>query len=162
MAKDLLSNLKPAPGSKKKRKRIGRGQGSGHGGTATRGHKGAGSRSGTRYRAWFEGGQMPLVRRLPKRGFHSPFKVAYQVVNVDTLEKLSADGKVAGGLVTPEVLAKLGVLKSASGPVKVLGSGELKARLDVAAHAFSKSAVRKIEGAGGKAQTISSTPKTNG
>lgn len=162
MAKDLLSNLKPAPGSKKTRKRIGRGQGSGHGGTATRGHKGAGSRSGTRYRAWFEGGQMPLVRRIPKRGFHSPFKVAYQVVNVETLEKLSVDGKVAGGLITPELLAKLGVLKNGGGPLKVLGSGDLKARLDVAAHAFSKSAVRKIETAGGKAQTISSTPKTNG
>src|SRR5271157_3648793 len=107
MARDILSTMKPAPGSKKTRKRIGRGQGSGHGGTATRGHKGAGSRSGTRYRAWFEGGQMPLVRRIPKRGFHSPFKVTYQVVNVETLEKLSVDGKVVGGLITPEVLAKL-------------------------------------------------------
>ena len=162
MAKDLLSNLKPAAGSRKTRKRIGRGQGSGHGGTSTRGHKGAGSRSGTRYRAWFEGGQMPLVRRIPKRGFHSPFKVEFQVVNVQTLQNLAADGKVGNGVVTPEILLKLGVVKKASDPVKVLGTGTLSVTLDVSAHAFSKSAVQKIENAGGKAQTISSTPKTNG
>ena len=162
MAKDILSNMKPAPGSRKKRKRIGRGQGSGHGGTSTRGHKGAGSRSGTRDRAWFEGGQMPLVRRIPKRGFHSPFRVEYQVVNIQTLQKLATDGKVAGGLVTPELLVKLGVVKGSAVPVKVLGTGELTAKLEIAAHAFSKSAIRKIETAGGKAQTISSTPKTNG
>ena len=159
MAQNILGNLTPAPGSRKKRKRIGRGQGSGHGGTATRGHKGAGSRSGSGYRAWFEGGQMPLVRRLPKRGFHSPFRTEYQVVNVLTLEKLAADGRVQGGQVTPELLAKLGVVKSATQPVKVLGNGELKAKLDVAAHAFSKSAVQKIQSAGGKTQTISSAKK---
>ena len=162
MAKDILSTMKPAPGSTKKRKRIGRGQGSGHGGTSTRGHKGAGSRSGTRHRAWFEGGQMPLVRRIPKRGFHSPFRVEYQVVNVRTLQKLASDGKVAGGVVTPELLAKLGVLKGAGALLKVLGTGDITVKLDVAAHAFSKSALQKIETAGGKAQTISSTPKTNG
>ncbi len=162
MAKDILSTMKPAPGSTKKRKRIGRGQGSGHGGTSTRGHKGAGSRSGTRHRAWFEGGQMPLVRRLPKRGFHSPFRVEYQVVNVRTLQKLASDGKVTGGVVTPELLAKLGVLKGAGARLKVLGTGDITTKLDVAAHAFSKSALQKIETAGGKAQTISSTPKTNG
>jgi large subunit ribosomal protein L15 len=162
MAHDLLSNLGPAPGSRKNRKRIGRGQGSGRGGTSTRGHKGAGSRSGTRYRAWFEGGQMPLVRRLPKRGFHSPFRVAYQVVNVQTLQKLATEGKLGGTTVTPELLARIGVVKKADSPVKVLGTGELTTRLDVAAHAFSKSAVQKIETAGGKAQTISSTPRTNG
>ncbi len=159
MAQNILGNLSPAPGSRKNRKRIGRGQGSGHGGTATRGHKGAGSRSGSGYRAWFEGGQMPLVRRLPKRGFHSPFRLAYQVVNVVTLEKLAADGRVQNGAVTPELLAKLGVVKSATQPVKVLGNGDLKAKLDVAAHAFSKSAVQKIQSAGGKIQTISSTKK---
>ncbi len=159
MAKDILSNLKPAPGSRRKAKRIGRGQGSGHGGTATRGHKGAGSRSGSKHRAWFEGGQMPLVRRLPKRGFHSPFKREFQVVNVDTLEQLAADGKVQGGVITPEVLTRLGVVKKASVPVKVLGNGDLKTRLTVTAHAFSKSAAQKIETAGGKVQTISSTPK---
>jgi len=162
MARDILSNLKPAAGSRKNRKRIGRGQGSGHGGTSTRGHKGAGSRSGTRYRAWFEGGQMPLVRRIPKRGFHSPFRITFQVVNVDALQKLAADGKVANGVITPEVLVKLGVVKKGSLPVKVLGTGELKVKLEVAAHAFSKSAVQKIETAGGTVQTISSTPKTNG
>jgi large subunit ribosomal protein L15 len=162
MAKDILSNLKPAAGSRKNRKRIGRGQGSGRGGTSTRGHKGAGARSGTRYRAWFEGGQMPLVRRLPKRGFHSPFKVVFQIVNVRTLEKLAIDGKVGSALITPEVLVKLGVVKKATVPVKVLGTGELKAKLEVSAHAFSKSAVQKIEAAGGTVQTISSTPKTNG
>jgi large subunit ribosomal protein L15 len=154
MAHDILSNLTPAPGSRKKRKRIGRGQGSGHGGTATRGHKGAGSRSGSKHRAWFEGGQMPLARRLPKRGFHSPFKVDYQVVNVDVLEKLATDGSI-----TPEILAKLGVVKKADAPVKVLGNGELKAKLEVSAHAFSKSAVQKIETVGGKVQSISSTSK---
>ncbi|HET6271927.1 MAG TPA: 50S ribosomal protein L15 [Bacteroidota bacterium] len=159
MAKDILSRLAPAPGSRKKRKRIGRGQGSGHGGTSTRGHKGAGSRSGTRYRPWFEGGQMPLARRVPKRGFHSPFRVEYQIVNVEVLGKLAADGKVQNGIVTPDVLVKLGVIKKAEMPVKVLGNGELKTTLNVSAHAFSKSAVTKIETAGGKTQTISSTLK---
>jgi large subunit ribosomal protein L15 len=161
MAKDILSNLKPPAGSRKKRKRIGRGQGSGHGGTSTRGHKGAGSRSGTTYRPWFEGGQMPLARRLPKRGFHSPFREEFQVVNVESLQKLAGEGKLAGQ-VTPETMAKLGLVKKASAPVKVLGTGALTTKLDIAAHAFSKTAVQKIEAAGGKAQTISSTPKTNG
>jgi large subunit ribosomal protein L15 len=105
---------------------------------------------------------MPLVRRIPKRGFHSPFRITFQVVNVDALQKLAADGKVANGVITPEVLVKLGVVKKGSLPVKVLGTGELKVKLEVAAHAFSKSAVQKIETAGGTVQTISSTPKTNG
>ena len=162
MAKDILSNLGPAAGSRKKPKRIGRGQGSGHGKTATRGHKGAGSRSGTGYPAWCEGGQMPLVRRLPKRGFFSPFKKEFQIVNLDSLQKLSAEGKFQNGVVTPDVLLKLGLVKNTRTPVKVLGNGELKAKLDVAAHAFSKSAQTKIETAGGKAQTIQSTAPTNG
>jgi large subunit ribosomal protein L15 len=98
---------------------------------------------------------MPLVRRLPKRGFHSPFKVEYQVVNIVTLGKLAADGKLQNGVVTPEVLARLGVIGKASAPVKVLGNGELTAGLDVAAHAFSASAAEKIRAAGGKTQTIS-------
>jgi large subunit ribosomal protein L15 len=105
---------------------------------------------------------MPLVRRIPKRGFHSPFRVEYQIVNVKTLQKLATDGKVTAGVVTPEILVKLGVVKGSAHPVKVLGTGEITTRLDIAAHAFSKSAIQKIEGAGGKAQTISSTPKTNG
>lgn len=159
MAHDILSNLKPAAGSRKKRKRIGRGQGSGHGGTSTRGHKGAGSRSGTRFVPGFEGGQMPLARRLPKRGFTSPFRVEYQIVNVETLAKLSTDGRIQGGVVNPDVLAKLGLVKKTKGPVKVLGNGDLSVKLDVSAHAFSKSAQEKIEKAGGKAQTISSATK---
>jgi large subunit ribosomal protein L15 len=105
---------------------------------------------------------MPLVRRLPKRGFHSPFKVVFQIVNVETLEKLAVDGKVGSAMITPETLVKLGVVKKATVPVKVLGTGELKAKLEVSAHAFSKSAVQKIEAAGGTVLTISSTPKTNG
>lgn len=102
---------------------------------------------------------MPLVRRVPKRGFNSPFRVEYQVVNVETLEKLSVDGKVPNGIVSPEVLAKLGVVKKTSAPVKILGNGELKAKLNISANAFSKSAVEKIEKAGGKTQTIKTTAK---
>ena len=162
MAQDILSHLTPAPGSRKPRKRIGRGQGSGHGGTATRGHKGAGSRAGARHRPWFEGGQMPLARRLPKRGFHSPFRTEYQVVNVEMLNKLVTDGRVQTGVVTPEVLLKLGVVSRAGAPIKILGNGDLTAKLDVTAHAFSKSATQKIESAGGKVQTISVTAKKNG
>lgn len=154
MAKDILSNLTPATGSTRRRKRVGRGQGSGHGKTATRGHKGAGSRSGTTDRPWFEGGQMPLARRVPKRGFHSPFRTTYQVVNLVVLEKLAAAGRIQDGLVTPESLVKLGVVKKSGGPVKVLGTGELKAKLAVSVHAFSASAAEKIAKAGGTATTI--------
>ncbi len=159
MAKDILSNLTPAPGSRKPPKRIGRGQGSGHGGTATRGHKGQGSRSGATHRAWFEGGQMPLARRLPKRGFHSPFKNTYQVVNVEGLERLAVAGKLQDGVVNPVLLLKHGLLNSRVLPVKVLGNGELKAKLEVSAHAFSKSAIQKIETVGGKVQMISASQK---
>jgi len=155
MARDVLSSLKPAPGSTRKPKRIGRGQGSGRGGTATRGHKGALSRAGTSYSPTFEGGQMPLARRVPKRGFHSPFRVVFEVVNVERLEKLSAAGKLPEGVVTPEVLSRLGVISRPKAPVKVLGTGALTARLAVTAHAFSKSAVEKIQTAGGKVQTVS-------
>ena len=162
MAKDILSSIGPAPGSRKKRKRIGRGQGSGHGGTATRGHKGALSRSGSSNPAWFEGGQMPLVRRLPKRGFHSPFKVEYQVVNLEALEKLAGEGRVQNGVVNPALLAKLGLVRKATDRIKVLGGGELKVKLEIHAHAFSKSAAEKIQAAGGKATTISTTAKSNG
>ena len=159
MAKDILSNLTPAPGSRKKPKRIGRGQGSGHGGTATRGHKGEGSRAGTKYRPWFEGGQMPLARRVPKRGFHSPFKKVFQLVNLDTLERIAAAGKFTDGQVTPEVLKKLGVIKKETGLVKVLGNGDIKAKLSVSAHAFSKTAKEKIAGVGGTTQLISAMAK---
>jgi large subunit ribosomal protein L15 len=159
MAKDILSSLKPAPGSTRKPKRIGRGQGSGRGGTSTRGHKGAGSRSGSGKPAWFEGGQMPLVRRVPKRGFSNPFRVEYQVVNVEVLNALAEQGRLQGGVVTPEVLAKLGLVRKAEALVKVLGNGDLTAKLDVSAHAFSKSAMAKIEKAGGKVQSIPASAK---
>ena len=159
MATSHLSALTPAKGSRKRIKRIARGQGSGHGGTATRGHKGEGARSGTHYRPWFEGGQMPLVRRTPKFGFHQPFRVEYQVVNVSTLQKLSDGGKFAGGTVTPEILFTAGAVAKKSAPVKILGDGELKAALQITAHAFSKSASQKIEAAGGKAITISQGTK---
>jgi large subunit ribosomal protein L15 len=159
MTKDILSNLKYAKGSRKRVKRIARGQGSGHGGTATRGHKGEGARSGTHYRPWFEGGQMPLVRRIPKFGFHSPFRVEYQVLNVDTLQKLAAAGKFDGGKVNPEVLYKIGAVSKKANPIKILGSGELKSKLDITVHSFSKSAAQKIEAAGGKVNIISSAQK---
>jgi large subunit ribosomal protein L15 len=159
MSGSALGNLHPAPGSRRKKKRIARGQGSGHGGTATRGHKGEGARSGTHYRPWFEGGQMPLVRRIPKFGFHSPFRIEYQTVNVSILEGLAAGGKLSGGKVTPEALYALRVISRKSAPVKILGDGELKAALEVSAHAFSASATKKIEGAGGKAITLSSEKK---
>jgi len=152
-----LHNLHYAEGARKRTKRIGRGQGSGHGGTSTRGHKGEGARAGAPYRPWFEGGQMPLIRRVPKFGFTSPFRVEYQVVNVATLEKLLAGGKLAKGTITPAILYAAGAVSKKSVPVKILGEGELKSKLEINAHAFSKSAIEKIEAAGGKAITISST-----
>ncbi len=159
MNRPLLSSLQYPKGSRRKRKRIGRGQGSGHGGTATRGHKGQNSRSGVSYRPWFEGGQMPLIRRVPKFGFHSPHRVEYAIVNVDVLEKLAAAGKFADGKVNPEVLYSVGAVSKKSEPIKILGNGALKARLEISVHAFSKSAVQKIEAAGGRAETISSAAK---
>jgi len=149
----ILNTLQYAKGSRRNTKRIGRGQGSGHGGTATRGHKGQGSRSGSGVKRGFEGGQMPLTRRLPKFGFTRPFRVEYRVVNVETLQKLVTDGKVKEA-VTPEILFSLGVVSKKTDPVKILGDGELKAKLDVTAHKFSKSAVEKITAAGGKTTTI--------
>jgi len=159
MAKSILSNLHFAEGSRKRVKRIARGQGSGHGGTSTRGHKGEGARSGTHYRPWFEGGQMPLVRRVPKFGFFNPMKKEFQVVNVESLDKLVADGKCADGKINPELLYNAGTISKKSISVKILGDGELKAKLEVTAHSFSKSAVQKIESAGGKAITISHSTK---
>jgi large subunit ribosomal protein L15 len=149
---NILSNLKPAPGSRKKEKRIGRGQGSGHGGTSTRGHKGQKSRSGDSIPAWFEGGQMPLIRRIPKRGFRNPFKVEYQVVNLGRLQELVDKGKIsADAKVTPELLYEVGAVSKRTLPVKILGDGELKVALEISAHAFSKSALQKIQAIGGKA-----------
>ncbi|HCA81969.1 MAG TPA: 50S ribosomal protein L15 [Bacteroidetes bacterium] len=157
MAKDILSNLTPAKGSRRKTKRIGRGQGSGHGKTATKGHKGAKSRSGHKFKLWFEGGQMPLSRRVPKFGFKSRNRVLIQSVNVESLERVVTEKKLGGSVVNPEVMYSLGLISKKNDPVKILGNGDLKAKLEVSAHAFSKSALAKIEAAGGKATVLGHT-----
>ena len=144
-----LNNLKPAKGSTHHDKRIGRGAGSGHGGTATRGHKGAQSRSGYSRKLGFEGGQMPLARRLPKRGFHNIFGTTYAPVNVSALEKFED-----GAEVTAEILCNAGIVKNALDGIKILGNGALTKKLTVKAAAFSASAKEKIEAAGGKAEVI--------
>ncbi|MDI3481402.1 MAG: large subunit ribosomal protein [Tepidanaerobacteraceae bacterium] len=144
-----LHELFPADGSTKRAKRVGRGIGSGHGKTSTRGHKGQNARSGGGVRPGFEGGQMPLYRRIPKRGFTNIFKKQYAVVNVNTLNKFEENTSV-----TPELLVQSGILKKIKDGVKILGKGELKVKLDVKAHAFSRSAKEKIESAGGKAEVI--------
>jgi len=141
-----LHELSPAPGSKKNRKRIGRGPGSGTGKTAGKGHKGQRSRSGFSQRFGFEGGQMPLVRRVPKRGFTNIFRVEYTVVNLSRLEGFEGD-------VTPETLAASGFARAGK-PVKILGDGEFSTKLNVSAHKFSKSAQAKIEAAGGTYEVI--------
>lgn len=141
-----LHELQPAAGSKRTRKRIGRGRGSGTGKTAGRGHKGQKSRSGYRRRAGFEGGQMPLIRRVPKRGFHNLFRREYSVVNLTQLADMS-------GEVTPESLAEAGLVRT-DARVKILGDGELGAALTVRAHKFSRSARQKIEAAGGSCEEI--------
>lgn len=142
-----LNSLKPAEGSTKNKKRIGRGQGSGKGGTSTRGHKGAKSRSGYKRKLGFEGGQMPLQRRVPKFGFTSPNRVETKPVNLDTLEALVDQFKLSE--ITPDVLIEHG-LAGKNDVIKVLGRGELKSKVEVTAHHFSKSAVEAIEKAGGK------------
>ena len=147
-----LSNLRPPRGARHAKKRIGRGQGSGHGKTATRGHKGAKSRSGFRTKRGFEGGQTPLHRRLPKRGFHNPFRVEYAVVNLDTLGEVFE----AGTAVTPDLLRERGIVRDRSAAIKVLGRGELDKALSVQAHKFSGSAAKKIEAAGGRADVLES------
>jgi large subunit ribosomal protein L15 len=148
-----LSNLRAPRKATEKRKRVGRGMGSGMGKTSTRGHKGQRSRSGSRIMRGFEGGQMPLHRRLPKRGFTNIFKTEYEVVN---LERLASLGESE---ITPELLRKAGVVRSKKTLVKVLGQGELKAAITVRAHKFSKSAQEKIEKAGGKVEVVSISSK---
>jgi len=143
-----LSDLLPVPKSKKKSKRVGRGPGSGHGKTSCRGHKGQKSRSGGGTRVGFEGGQMPLHRRLPKRGFRNIFKKQYAIINLRVLDSLEE------ATVTPEVLLEKGVIKDIKDGVKILGEGEVKKPLTVKAHAFSSSAKDKILRAGGKVETI--------
>ncbi len=143
-----LENLRRPGGPRKARKRIGRGQGSGTGGTSGAGHKGARSRSGFKRKKGFEGGQMPLQRRVPKVGFTNIFRVEYQVVNVRDLER--AGGKE----ITLDTLIASGLVRNMNKPVKILGTGELTEAYDVSANAFSKSAVEKIEAAGGKTTTV--------
>jgi large subunit ribosomal protein L15 len=147
--KHTLSNLKPARGSRHRKVRVGRGMGSKLGKTSGAGNKGQQSRRGYSRRAGFEGGQMPLHRRLPKRGFSSPNPTEFAVVNVETLNAFSA-----GETVTPESLADKGIIRAKRDGIKVLGDGELKVALTVRAHAFSKSAEEKIARAGGKAEIL--------
>ena len=145
-----LNNLRPPRGAKHPKKRVGRGPGSGHGKTASRGSKGAKSRSGFRFKRGFEGGQMPLHRRVPKRGFHNPFRVEYAVVNLDTLAEVFE----AGSAVTPELLRERGLVRLARAPIKVLGRGEISKGLTVRAHKFSAEAAKKLAAAGGAAETL--------
>src|SRR5262245_5031704 len=147
-----LSNLKPAKGAKQTRKRVGRGPGSGNGKTAGRGYKGAQSRSGYSYKRGFEGGQMPLHRRLPKRGFNNLFRTEYAVVNLDQLEALF-DG---GATVTPDTLRTAGLIHSLRLPVKILARGEVTKAFTVQAHKFSGKSAEKLAAAGGKAEAIAS------
>jgi large subunit ribosomal protein L15 len=142
--------LRPPKGATKRTKRIGFGRGSGHGKTATRGSKGQGSRAGSSLHPGFEGGQMPLQRRMPKRGFTNIFKKRYAIVNLSDLEQFAAGAEA----VTPDSLLKRGVIKKLGDGLRVLGEGELKAPLAISAHHFSKSALEKIQKAGGKAEVI--------
>lgn len=139
-----LGNISPPKGATSKKKRLGIGPGSGTGKTAGKGHKGQRSRSGSKRRAWFEGGQMPLQQRLPKVGFNNPFRVIYQIVNLDDLA-----GKKLSGEITPEVLKSAGLIDSTKKPVKILGRGEVSLPLQVAVQAISASAAEKIIAAGG-------------
>jgi large subunit ribosomal protein L15 len=148
-----LSALKPPAGQKKARKRIGRGMGSGQGKTSTRGHKGQHAGTGFSLMRGFEGGQMPLHRRLPKRGFTNIFKKQFAVVNLGRLEKLDGD------TFTVDRLLELGVVKKQGEAVKILGAGQLTRKITVEAHQFSKSALEKIKTAGGEARVIGGTPE---
>ena len=140
-----LDSLTPVPGSTKNRKRVGRGHGSGLGKSAGRGDKGAQQRSGFKRRPWFEGGQMALARRLPKRGFTNIFRKESQIVNLEAIESLELD------TVDPQILADNGLVRSALKPIKILGDGELKSKVTITASAFSASAIEQIEKAGGTA-----------
>ena len=144
-----LDSLKPSKGSIKNKKRIGRGHGSGLGKTSGRGHKGSGQRSGNKRRAWFEGGQMPLARRLPRRGFTNIFKEEIQIVNISDLNRIEKNSEI-----DPVVLQKNGMIRSSLKPVKILGEGNIDKKLNVTASAFSASAKNKIEKAGGTATIL--------
>ena len=153
-----LNELKPAPGSNRSRKRVGRGNASGWGGTCGRGHKGQKSRSGSSIPAWFEGGQMPLVRRLPKRGPRRTGhkRLEYDIINVETLN-IFEDAAV----VSPETLREAGLIKRKNALIKILGDGELEKQLKVQAHRFSKSAVQKIESKGGTTEMLGMSVDTS-
>ena len=144
-----LDSLKPSKGSIKNKKRIGRGHGSGLGKTSGRGHKGAGQRSGNKRRAWFEGGQMSLARRLPRRGFTNIFKEEIQIVNISDLNRIEKNSEI-----DPVVLQENGMIRSSLKPVKILGQGDIDKKLNVTASAFSASAKNKIEKAGGTATIL--------
>jgi large subunit ribosomal protein L15 len=146
-----LHTLAPSVGAKKNPKRIGRGPGSGHGKTATKGHKGILARSGGGKRPGFEGGQMPLIRKMPKYGFRYPFRTEYAVVNLQSLATLGAVEQI-----TPQVLVEAGLVRRKTQLVKILGVGELGRPVTIQAHKFSKSAMEKIQAAGGRAEVISS------
>lgn len=145
----FLNELKPPKGAKRKKKRVGRGPGSGHGKTACKGHKGQRSRSGGKLPPWFEGGQMPLQRRVPKRGFTNIFKKKFAIVNVGNLEIFEADSDI-----TPESLLEKGLIKNSRTPVKILGNGELSKPLRVRVHKVSAAARQKIESAAGVIEVI--------
>lgn len=149
-----LHDLSPTGGSRRDRKRVGRGPGSGTGKTAGRGHKGQKARSGGKVHPRFEGGQMPLIRRIPKRGFKSLDRVEYQVVNVRDLDRVEGD-------VTPETLKAAGLIGTLRRPVKVLGQGDMGAKRSVSAHKFSRSAQEKIEAAGGSVTVLEAAPGAN-
>ncbi|MDP2168315.1 MAG: 50S ribosomal protein L15 [Thermodesulfovibrionales bacterium] len=143
-----IEELKPAEGSRKKTKRVGRGPGSGHGKTATKGHKGQKARSGGKVKPGFEGGQTPLQRRLPKRGFKNAFAKEFAILNVKDIAGLDID------TITPEILAERGLIKPRKDGLKILGSGEIKKAMNIKAHSFSASAAEKIKAAGGTVEVI--------
>jgi len=145
-----ISALAPAKGAKKNRKRIGRGPASGHGKTSTKGHKGQAARSGGTKPSWFEGGQQPLTRRVPKRGFTNHFRKTYVIVSLDRLNNFDADA-----VVTPQVLRDKGMIKKLSDPVKILSDGDFTKPMVISAHKFSRKAIEKIEAAGGRAEVLS-------
>ncbi|HLE17963.1 MAG TPA: 50S ribosomal protein L15 [Syntrophales bacterium] len=144
-----LNELRPAKGARKKEKRIGRGPGSGHGKTSTKGHKGQLARAGGGKAPGFEGGQMPLIRRIPKRGFHNIFRIEYTVVNLKMLTRFEGQENI-----TPQRLREAGLVKSRNARIKILGEGELTRPLVIQAHRFSQSAIVKIQKAGGKAEVL--------
>ena len=143
-----IQDIQPADGSRKKVKRVGRGQGSGHGKTATKGHKGQKARTGGGTKPGFEGGKMPLHRRLPKRGFTNIFAKEFAIINLEKISELGLD------TITPEILVEEGVIKNLKNGLKVLGVGELKKAVNVKANAFSESAKKKIADSGGQAEVI--------